>query len=81
MYPDVSGTGSALTPTPGAESGDIANNFTQGRLAFKDDINDKLSYALIFDQPYGADVTYDPSTYFASNATAFVDTNTITGIL
>ncbi len=79
--PDVTGTASALTPTPGAASGDIGDSFNQIRLAYKDDINDRLSYALIFDQPYGADVTYEASNYFASNSTANVDTNTLTGIL
>jgi len=79
--PDVSGVGSAITPTPGADTGDIGDSFTQVRLAFKDDINDRLSYAVIFDQPYGADVTYDNSAYFASNSTASFETNTLTGIL
>lgn len=79
--PNITGVGSALTPTPGAVSGDIGDTFTQVRLAYKNDINDRLSYALIFDQPYGADVTYEPSTYFASDSSAFVETDTITGIL
>lgn len=79
--PDVSGVGSAITPTPGAASGDIGDSFTQLRFAYKDDINDRLSYAVIFDQPYGADVTYDSSAYFASNSTASVETNTLSGIL
>lgn len=80
-FPDVSGVGSTLSPTPGAESGDIADEYTQARLAYKADINDRLSYAFIYDQPYGADVTYEKSRYFASNSSAFVDTNALTGIL
>lgn len=79
--PEINGTASALTPTPGAESGDIGDRFTEFRFAFKDDINDQLSYAVIFDQPYGADVSYDESDYFASNSKATLNTDTLTGIL
>ena len=79
--PDVSGVGSAITPTPDAASGDIGDSYTQFRFAFKDDINDRLSYAVIFDQPYGADITYESSDYFASNSAASVETDTLTGII
>lgn len=38
--------------------GDMANDYTSTSLAFKMDVNDKLSLGLIMDQPYGADVAY-----------------------
>ncbi len=43
--------------TPNAY-GDIANDYTSTSLAFKMDVNDKLSLGLVMDQPYGADVAY-----------------------
>ena len=79
--PDVSGTGSSLTPTPGQDTGNISESFDNLRFAFKDDINDRLSYAIIYDEPYGSDVAYPTSTYFASNAQAEVTTRALTGIL
>lgn len=79
--PSASGVAAAGTPTPGQESGNIVENFSNVRFAFKDDFNDSLSYALIFDQPYGADIDYPISTYFASNARAELVTYALTGIL
>lgn len=51
---DVQGTFEAN----GARSGDVANDFSSVSLAFKSDLSDRLSMALIFDQPFGADVDY-----------------------
>lgn len=79
--PDVSGVGGAGSATPGADSGNILESYSGLSLAFKDDINDNLSYAIIFNQPYGADIAYPASTYFATNTTAELDANTLTGIL
>ncbi|SEW08126.1 Long-chain fatty acid transport protein [Cognatiyoonia koreensis] len=45
----------------GTDVGNVANDYTQFSLAYKTDINDQLSYAVIFDQPYGADVEYPSS--------------------
>lgn len=38
--------------------GDIANDYAQFGLAYKTDLNDKLSLGASIDQPYGADVNY-----------------------
>jgi long-chain fatty acid transport protein len=38
--------------------GDIANDYVQFGLAYKTDLNDKLSLGASIDQPYGADVNY-----------------------
>lgn len=40
------------------ETGNVAENYLQLGAAFKNDLNDKISYAVIFDQPYGANVAY-----------------------
>ena len=76
--PDVSGV-------LGAPSGDISPTFFNLGAAYKADINETLSYAVIFDQPYGADVAYpgtfgvDP--YPFAGSTAEVNSNAISGIL
>lgn len=63
VNPDVSG--SQLLPAPGAPagslSGDISPAFSFGTFSFRADINDDWSFALIYDQPIGADVNYGPN--------------------
>lgn len=66
--PDISGTqsipvpASASPPFPGAPlgsgSGDIAPSYSFVGLSFRGDITERLSFALIFDEPVGADVDY-----------------------
>lgn len=56
--------------------GDIANDYTSSSLAFKMDLNDKLSLGLLMDQPYGAVVTY-PSFV---DANARLNTSAITAM-
>jgi long-chain fatty acid transport protein len=80
-FPNVSGTASARTPTPGQESGNIGENFGNLSFAYKDDINDRLSYAILYGEPYGADIAYPISRYFASGSNAELRTRALTGIL
>ncbi|MAC90260.1 MAG: hypothetical protein CMF73_13175 [Maricaulis sp.] len=76
VYPSVSG--SAL----GIGSGDMAGQYLRFGAAYKTDINDRVSLAVIFDQPYGADVDYPTGTgYPFAGSTASFDSNAITGIL
>ena len=56
VKPEVGGNDVALFG--GRATGDIAGDYGSFGLAYKADINDKLSYALILDQPFGADVRY-----------------------
>lgn len=53
-YGSVSPTVKAV----GNPYGDVANDYTSTSVAFKMDVNDKLSLGLNVDQPYGAVVTY-----------------------
>ena len=55
VMPEVSGevTGG------GPGSGNMALDYGQYGFAFKNDLSEQISYALIVDQPYGADVDYD----------------------
>lgn len=78
--PSVSGT--AVAGLGGVSSGDISPSFTQFSAAYKADINERWSYALIYDQPFGADVAYPTGTgYFAQGSTATLDSHALTGIL
>ncbi|EEW25956.1 OmpP1/FadL family transporter [Rhodobacter ferrooxidans] len=82
VSPDVSGVATVFSPTSGAASGDMSKSYAQigGALKFK--INDSLDAALIFDQPFGADVSYPAgSGYYAQGTTADLNTSAITGVL
>lgn len=54
--PDVDGQDLAIFG--GRESGDVAGNFFNGALAYKQQVTDAFSFALIADQPYGANIDY-----------------------
>ncbi|UOA27440.1 outer membrane protein transport protein [Pseudosulfitobacter sp. DSM 107133] len=80
VSPDTSGT--AVAALGGFGSGDMTSSFVQLGAAYKADINDRLSYALIYDQPFGADVDYPTGTgYFAGGATAELKSHALTGLL
>ncbi|XDA96718.1 outer membrane protein transport protein [Sulfitobacter sp. LCG007] len=80
VNPAISGSGSVLLG--GGNSGDMAPSYFQFGAAFKNDINDQWSYAVIYDQPFGADIDYPGSSgYFAQNSTAELNTEALTGIL
>lgn len=80
VSPSVDGVGFALTN--GVSSGDMLESYFQFGAAYKADINNELSYALIFDAPYGADVAYPAGTgYFAAGSTAELRSYALTGLL
>ena len=86
VSPNTSGVGagpaSQVTPTPGANSGNMTDSFFTFGAAYKADINDQLSYAIIYDQPFGADVEYPTGTgYFAQGSTAEFNSHALTGLL
>jgi long-subunit fatty acid transport protein len=79
--PSVSGVATAFSPTPGASSGNMVESYSLVGAAFRMDINDALSFGVIFDQPYGADVAYPRGTgYFAQGSTATFDSNALTAV-
>lgn len=83
ISPDV--TGENVNPGLGAvgtPSGDIGvSNFNFGA-AYKADLNDTWSYAVIFDQPFKAEVEYPSGgTYFARGSDATFDSYAITTLL
>ncbi len=60
-------------------SGDMAPSYSQFSIGLKSDINEKLSLAIIMDQPWGADVAYPASAapYPFAGTTAQIDSNAI----
>lgn len=77
--PSVSGTVGAGT----VSSGNIAKSFFNLGFAYKADINETWSYALIYDQPYGAGVSYPSGAapYPFAGSTADFKSHALTGIL
>jgi len=76
--PKVSGE---LFAAGGPASGNIARRFTTGSLSFKGDVNEQLSYALILDQPFGANTLYPTVGTPLDGASGKVDNTTLTGVL
>ncbi len=87
VSPDVSGVQVVSFPpalggtVAGSRSGDMTKSYIQASAAMKHDYGDKLSVALILDQPYGADVEYGMGTgYFASGAFAQLRSEAVTTV-
>ncbi|SLN68865.1 OmpP1/FadL family transporter [Ruegeria meonggei] len=83
--PDVSGT------LGGVDSGNVAKDFFTPHLGYKTSLTEKLDFALIYDQPFGADVEYGSNYPLSQNPTspfggrtdvlrAEADTDTITAL-
>lgn len=58
--PKITGT-IVVPPVPGP-SGNVARSYFSGSVSYKADINDQWSYAIILDQPFGADTLYPVGT-------------------
>jgi long-chain fatty acid transport protein len=76
--PDVSGN-IVLPPATGA-SGNITDSFFSGSISYKADVNEKLSYAIILDQPFGADTLYPLGTTLGGSF-GQVKNTTLTGVM
>lgn len=74
--PTVDGRDVAAQPT-----GDVAGSYSQLSLSYKADINEKLSYAINLDQPFGADVQYGLTSPVLGGTSAQTTTFAATGIL
>lgn len=76
VSPDVSGV------LAGFPSGGMLDGYLNFGAAYKADLNDTWSYAIIYDQPYGADTAYPTGTgHPFAGSTASVKSNALTGIL
>ena len=82
VSPSVSGSASAALG--GFSSGNMAESYSQIGFAYKHQINDRLSAAIIYDTPYGANVNYPVTAgnlYFNRGANAEINSNSITALL
>ena len=62
-------------------TGNVEQNYNPVSSAYKMDINSKVSFALIFDQPYGADVDYPTDGSVALGGTkAYLNSKTVTAL-
>lgn len=77
--PDVSG----ISPlSPGNSSGDMAGDYNSWSLGYKMDIGDRMAFAVILDQPIGANVNYPATTlYPLRGSTATLTSSAITALL
>ncbi|EKD61635.1 MAG: Membrane protein involved in aromatic hydrocarbon degradation [uncultured bacterium] len=74
--------GRAIGALGGAASGNVAKNYSQLGLAFKTDLNEKLSLGISLDPSFGADIAYRAATGFpiqGSTATLRGDTIALIG--
>lgn len=76
VTPEITGTDIAAAPT-----GDVAGDYTQFGFAYKRDVNDRLSYAIIVDQPFGADIEYGLTSPLLGGTRAIVDSVATTVLL
>lgn len=79
VSPNVSGVDVAAFG--GRASGDVAVDYTQIGLSYKYDINTQTSFALIIDQPFGAKVSYAPTSAALGNTAADAKSTAVTGLL
>jgi long-chain fatty acid transport protein len=76
VMPSVSGTDILNRPT-----GNVAIDYNQIALAYKYDINAQTSFALIIDQPFGAKVSYAPTSPVLGLTAADASSVAVTGLL
>jgi long-chain fatty acid transport protein len=77
VRPSVSGT---FFPT-GANSGDVVRSYTSLSFGYKMPLNDRMDFAVIVDEPIGADTFYPASAYPIAGSFGKVDSAALTGIL
>lgn len=65
----------------GGYSGDVGGNYSLLGFAYKQDFNDKLSFAVIGDQPFGADVVYGAGSVALGGTSAQAKSYALTGIM
>lgn len=82
--PSISGT------LAGTDSGNIGESFFTPHLGYKTSLTEKLDFAIMYDQPFGADVAYSSSYFLSQNPVAGgrtdvlradADTDAITALL
>ncbi|MEM9844902.1 MAG: outer membrane protein transport protein [Pseudomonadota bacterium] len=77
---EISGTGTnAVFPLGGLQSGNIFENYQSYGLGYKLDLNEKLTLAVVANNPVGADVAYPTRLYPFAGSTAEITSLALTG--
>lgn len=79
VSPDISGEDDALFG--GSSFGNVADDYNFFGLAYKRQFNDQFSAALIFEQPFGADLLYPSESVALGGTKVDVDSTTFTALL
>lgn len=83
--PEQSGDGGGVPAALGGpfaipgSTGDLFDSHWNATLAYKGDLGDRASFAIIYDQPYGADTDYSDGFY--AGTAADLDAHQFTGVL
>lgn len=79
---DLSGNDRTTLNPLGSATGDVGERFSMFGAGYKRELSEQLSFALIFDQPWGVDVNYPTgSSLLLGGTTAKADSNAITALL
>ncbi|WP_135505456.1 OmpP1/FadL family transporter [Roseovarius aestuariivivens] len=82
VAPSVSGVGTnAVLPLAGLQSGDIAKTYQTFSLGYKTEIDERLTFAIVANNPVGADISYPLQLYPFASATAIIKSLAVTGYL
>jgi long-chain fatty acid transport protein len=73
-------SGNDVAAFGGQASGDVAGNYLSFGGAYKTDLNDNISVAVIVDQPFGADILYGASSVALGGTLAKTTVTAVTGI-
>ena len=65
----------------GGPSGNIAESINTPYLSFKHDFTEKLSFGIMYEKPFGAEVSYGPGSFAFAGTTASANTSAITALL
>jgi long-subunit fatty acid transport protein len=68
-----------ISSDPEAVTGNVGQNYTSLSFGYKRAVGNDLEMSVIFDQPYGADISYETGPLVGTNAS--VKSNAVTGIL
>ncbi|MDA7964496.1 outer membrane protein transport protein [Ruegeria sp.] len=86
--PSVSGTMPSLTTGQPVDSGNVANSFFTPHFGYKTALTEKLDFAIMYDQPFGADIAYAANYPLSINTgggtdvlRATADTDAVTALL
>ena len=74
--PDVTGVCAC-----GSGSGEVAEPYDNLSFGMKYQLDDRISVALIYDQPFGTDISYEPSLFTLAGSEATLGTHALTGIV